>query len=276
MPRKSPLKFDEIGEWSEIKLDIVKDYAKEYSKILAAQSKPRLHHVYIDAFAGAGTHIAKSTGSYVLGSPLNALLVEPPFREFFFIDLDQKKTAELKRQTSGRPDVQILTGDCNKLLLEDVFPQVSYSDYKRGLCLLDPYGLHLNWEVIAKAGEARSLEIFLNFPVMAMNRNTLWRNPEQVSQAGLKQMNAFWGDDSWREAAYKKIRTLFEEEEEKEGNEEIAAAFRNRLMKVAGFKNVPAPLPMKNSKGAVVYYLFFASQNNTGNKIVEHIFGKYR
>jgi len=33
---------------------------------------------------------------------------------------------------------------------------------------------------------------------------------------------------------------------------------------------------MRNSKGAVVYYLYFASQNDTGNKIVTDIFNTYR
>jgi len=41
------LKFDEIGYWSEIKLDIIEKYALEYSKILTRQKHPELHHVYI-------------------------------------------------------------------------------------------------------------------------------------------------------------------------------------------------------------------------------------
>ena len=53
------LRFDEIGYWSEVKLDIVRDYAREYSKILSAQRNPELEHVYIDAFAGAGLHLSK-------------------------------------------------------------------------------------------------------------------------------------------------------------------------------------------------------------------------
>ena len=44
--------------------------------------------------------------------------------------------------------------------------------------MLDPYGLHLDWEVIETAGKMRSIEIFLNFPIMDMNRNALWRNPD--------------------------------------------------------------------------------------------------
>ena len=43
--------FDEIGYWSEIKLEIVRDYAAAYSTIL---TKKNLPHVYVDAFAGAG------------------------------------------------------------------------------------------------------------------------------------------------------------------------------------------------------------------------------
>ena len=67
------LRFDEIGYWSQVKLEIVRDYAKAYSTILAKQ--PRLQHVYVDAFAGAGVHQLKTTGELVPGSPLNALAV---------------------------------------------------------------------------------------------------------------------------------------------------------------------------------------------------------
>lgn len=56
------LELDQIGYWSEIKLDIIRDYTKAYSTILTAQKRPRFHHVYIDAFAGAGVHVSKSTG----------------------------------------------------------------------------------------------------------------------------------------------------------------------------------------------------------------------
>ena len=69
---------------------------------------------------------------------------------------------------------------------------------------------------------------------------------------------------------------LFGEEVEKAENEAVAEAFRRRLRNVAGFANVPEPMPMRNSIGAVVYYLYFASQNAAANHIVEDIFRKYR
>ena len=96
MSRTKRLKFDEIGYWSEIKLDIVKDYASAYSRILAAQTKPALHHVYVDAFAGAGVHISKVTGNYIPGSPINALLVHPPCRPN-----SEGKTIEVERDSAS-------------------------------------------------------------------------------------------------------------------------------------------------------------------------------
>jgi len=124
MARKAKLKFDKIGNWSEVKLDIIKGYAAAYSAILAKRKSPSLYHVYIDAFAGAGLHISKETGDFVPGSPVNALQVKPPFREYHLVDLDSKKVAQLRQIVGGRPDVKIHEGDCNRILLHDVFPRV--------------------------------------------------------------------------------------------------------------------------------------------------------
>ena len=74
------VRFDEIGYWSEVKLDIIREYAAAYSRILNAQNG--LSHIYIDGFAGAGVHRRKETGDFVPGSPLNALNVDPPFKEY--------------------------------------------------------------------------------------------------------------------------------------------------------------------------------------------------
>ena len=39
---------------------------------------------------------------------------------------------------------------------------------------------------------------------------------------------------------------------------------------------VPDPLPMRNEKNAVVYYLFFASPKPVAERIIKAIFTKYR
>lgn len=268
-------RYDEIGIWTEIKLDIIREYATAYSTILSAQKTPSLYHVYIDAFAGWGVHVSRSTGTFVRGSPLNALLVNPPFKEYYFIDLDKKKVDALAEIAKNRQDVHVYEGDCNQILLDKVFPGVRFGQFRRGLCLLDPYGLDLNWNVIHKAGSMKSLEIFLNFPLMDMNRNVLRKHPEKVDIRQRERMTGFWGDDSWRTVAYESQPGLFGDMEEKAPMDAIVKAFRQRLMDVAGFRYVPPPLPMRNKPNAVVYYLFFASQNETGKKIVGEIFRKY-
>jgi three-Cys-motif partner protein len=274
--RRRRLKLDEVGYWSEVKLDIIRDYAKEYSKILAAQKRPHLSHIYIDAFAGAGAHVSKAKKEQIPGSPQIAVATEPPFCEYHFIDLDGTKVDNLRSLFQGEPNVYIYEGDCNRIMLDQVFPKVRFEAFRRGLCLLDPYGLHLNWEVICAAGHMKTLDVFLNFPIMDINRNVFWKNLEGVDDADIARLNAFWGDDSWRNVAYRKERTLFEVVEEKNTNETIALAFQKRLRTMAGFANVPTPIPMRNKNGATVYYLYFASQKPVAQKIVNYIFDKYR
>jgi three-Cys-motif partner protein len=269
---RGQLQFDEIGYWSEIKLEIVKEYASAYSTILAARKNPSLHHIYIDAFAGAGIHLKKASQEFVLGSPLNALRVQPPFREYHLIDIKQEKIEQLRQLIGNHKDVFLYQGDCNKILLEEVFPQVKFEKYKRGLCILDPYGMNLEWKVIFTAGQMKTLDIFLNFPVMGINRNVLRRDPENAGNLQKDKFTAVWGDDSWPKAAYGS--DLFGNPD-KQSNETIAEAFRIRLKEVAGFAKVPKPIPMRNSKGAIVYYLFFASQKDTAEHIVLDIFRKY-
>jgi len=78
------IRIDEVGYWSEVKLDILKSYAKEYSKIISAQSSPSLDHVYIDAFAGAGIHLSKTTGEFIPGSPLTCFKYSTKFQRISF------------------------------------------------------------------------------------------------------------------------------------------------------------------------------------------------
>jgi three-Cys-motif partner protein len=269
------LKFDEINYWSELKLEIIEKYGAAYAKVLGAT---RLKKFYIDGFSGAGRHISKQTGQQIEGSPARALRISPPFDRYYFIDMNPKKTKYLQKLCDGRSDVSIHTGDCNAYLTTQLLPTIQYEDYKRALCLLDPYGLHLDWEVMLQAGQSKAIDMFLNFPVMDMNMNAIWHNPDKAPQDGIDRMNRFWGDESWREAAYAESDqgNFFGRELVKQDNNAIVKAFQKRLKDVAGFEFVPDPLPMRNSNKAVVYYLFFASQKPVAKKIITDIFDKYR
>jgi three-Cys-motif partner protein len=271
----APFKFDEIGYWSELKLEIVEKYGSAYTTVL---KNTNLKKYYIDGLCGAGVHFSRKTATQVEGSPSRALKISPPFDRYYFIDIDKEKTAYLKKICGDRSDVHIHTGDSTEYLTKELLPRIQFKNYERALCLLDPYGLHIDWEAMYLAGQSKAIDMFLNFPVMDMNRNAIWTNPERVPRDGVERMTKFWGDDSWKKAAYAESPqgSFFGAEIVKQSNDKIVAAFRDRLRKVADFKFVPPPLPMRNSTNAVVYFLFFASQKPVAEKIIKEIFSKYR
>jgi len=273
--------YDEIGIWSEVKLAIIREYASAYARIMEATRRdriPSLRWLYIDAYAGPGYHLSETSGELVEGSPLIALNTEPPFHEYHFIDSEKARSEQLRKLAGPRSDVFTYSEDCNKVLLGSVFPRAEYGNYKRALCLLDPYNIDLTWEVIETAGKSNSIEIFMNLMIMDINRNALRKDPDRSLPSKVAQMTRLWGDESWKDAGYDQIPTLFEQLiPQKVPNERFAESFRLRLEKKAGFKFVPKPMPMKiTNSNTVIYYLYFASQKEAGMDIVNDIFNKYR
>ena len=82
----SIMPLDEIGDWSETKFAIIREYATAYTQIVSAQKK-YFHYVYVDVFAGSGLDKSRKTGEIVRGSPTIALQTKHRFEEYFSIDL---------------------------------------------------------------------------------------------------------------------------------------------------------------------------------------------
>jgi three-Cys-motif partner protein len=151
---------DSIGPWSEVKLEILQKYLSPYSLIV---SNYGFYHLYIDAFAAGGSHISRETAEIVRGSPLIALDTEPSFREYHFIDKDPEQVEKLSARTPGRADVHIHQGDCNDILVNEIFPLARREDRRRALCLLDPYNLDLSWNLVRTAGQMGSNRALCEF-----------------------------------------------------------------------------------------------------------------
>jgi hypothetical protein len=101
-------------------------------------------------------------------------------------------------------------------------------------------------------------------------------HPAKYSADQLRLFMLAMGGGKGQDVVRKPVRHLFGIDHEKTDNKTIAQAFRERLRQVAGFSSVPDPLPMRNKKGAIVYYLFFASPKPVAANIVRDIFAKYR
>lgn len=267
--------IDQVGYWTELKLAILREYSSVYTAIMQKQRFIR-EYAYIDGFAGPGEHISRETGETIEGSP--AIALKHKFTQYHFIDLDGERVSYLKALKNDRPDVHVWEGDCNEILLDKILPHFTFKSYRRALCLLDPYNLNPDWSVVQKAAELRTIEIFLNFMIMDANLNVLFNDPTRANNTQKSRFSAFWGDTSWEKIAYQEepadlfgLKRL-----NKVTTDNIMIAYRERLRKVAGFDFVPEPLPMRNTKGVPIYYLFFASHNATGHKIASSIFKKYR
>ena len=115
-----------------------------------------------------------------------------------------------------------------------------------------------------------------------MNRNVLLRDLPSADPDQIERMNRFCGSEEWQEILYKEEKQMdFLRDTYRikvvDSNFTLGDWFRKeRLEKAAGFEFVPEPVLMRNSKGGPLFFLFFASHNRTGMKIVNEIFNKYR
>ena len=74
---------------------------------------------------------------------------------------------------------EIVTGDASHYLTTKLLPNIQYERFNRALCLLDPYGLHLDWEVVRQSGQSRAIDMFLNFPCHGYEQKCNLAQPRQ-------------------------------------------------------------------------------------------------
>jgi three-Cys-motif partner protein len=270
--------YDTIGPWSEDKLQLLRKYLIAYVSIMRNQTWCRNGYHYIDAFAGTGKPQSRGPERFVDGSPRVALTIDYPFHSYTFIEKSSwrvRHLRELKKEFPDR-DIQIYEEDCNRVITSKITPHIRYECYNRGLIFLDPFSMSVKWRTIEQIAKTRALEIFMNFPVMALNRTVLPNDPNTLTDEQIERMNHFWGSTEWRGDIYQEVPTLFGSAEIKihrTTGKRLGKLFKRRLETL--FRHVTYPLVMTNSRNAPLYCLIFAGQNATGANIVRDIFRRY-
>ena len=276
MPMPSKEREDIIGKWSLEKLELLRQYLVGYLKVLAKQPWCGGYE-YIDAFAGTGKPKTKEEQKYVDGSPRIALGLTPPFTKYHFIEQVNWRVAKLEklREEFLGYSITIYHGDCNKELREQILPQLPYSSKKRAIAFIDPFGMQFEWETMVHLAKTKTVEVLLNFPVMAINRGVLRKQQKMISKATSERLNRFCGTDDWMVDLYMEDQTLFGTETVKRhhSGKEFGYIFKRRLGEI--FRYCSIPILMTNSKNAPLYCMLFAGHNATGKKIAEDIFLKY-
>jgi three-Cys-motif partner protein len=288
------------GGWTEEKLKRVRKYLAAYTKIFAKNPRAqKLTPIYVDAFAGTGyrtqperqddrtTLFAELTEpeavGFLKGSAQIALEVEPPFRQYIFVEQDATHAAELEELKNQFPQkaskIQIVQQDANAYL-KDWCRKTDWQKC-RAVVFLDPYGMQVDWGLIEALAKTQAVDLWILFPLgVAVNR-LLTRSdepPEQWANA----LTRIFGTNDWRDAFYSRQteETLFGTEEitSKEADFNLIGRFFVERLKTVFAAVAENPLPLRNSRNVPLYLLCFAAGNPKGAptavKIAQHILKK--
>jgi three-Cys-motif partner protein len=274
------------GDWTRDKLERVRKYLSAYTLIFDRNPKAQfLYPIYVDAFAGTSYHslthsdftpelplpelIEPDNQAFLKGSTRIALEVEPPFKQYIFIEKDPQRVQELEGLKQEFPHhagkISVVPGDANAYL-KNWCAQTDWHT-RRAVVFLDPYGMQVEWSTIECIARTKAIDLWILFPLgVAVNRLLPRSGPPSESQANA--LTRIFGTEDWRDAFYpqKTVLTLFGEEEQqiKEADfEKIGKFFVNRL-KTVFIKVAENPLTLMNSRNNPLYLLCFAAGNPKG------------
>ncbi|NKB49381.1 MAG: three-Cys-motif partner protein TcmP [Alphaproteobacteria bacterium] len=289
-----------VGPWAHEKLDCLGKYLAAYTTVLRKRSWCE-GYFYIDAFAGAGKaplrkeqagtpaerqvqqaifeDLVQSAddndkSTYVEGSPYVALDIPHPFTRYYFIDLNSELTSKLNSiadEYGDTRDIRILPADANHAITENILGDTSINWRKnRAVIFLDPFGMQVKWDTIAKIATTNAIEIIVNLPVGMAIQRLLARSGE-ISEARRNTLNEYFGTDEWENIVYEQSTDLFGDRVDKVENSghRLARWYQGRLKEAFGYAS-PARL-IRNSQRGHLYYLLWAGPNKTGAKIATHV-----
>ena len=282
------------GDWTEDKLNRVREYLKAYSTIM--NKKTYFRYAYIDAFAGTGYRELKEeeekealifpeldleTQKFFDGSAKIALQVKPRFHKYIFIEKDESKAMELEKLKVEfeelANDILIINEDANQYIAE-----LCSGDWKerRAVLFLDPYKMDVSWETIAAIAATKAIDLWYLFPLMAVQR--LLKKDGNIEDSHRKKLDEIFGTTDWYDNFYRArgYLNLFEEyswTEKTADGKSIGQYFVDRLKTV--FEGVAEnPLLLYNSCNSPLFLLCFAAANKKGAptaiKIARHILKK--
>lgn len=279
------------GGWTQEKLARVSSYLSAYTSAL--KNMP-FTLIYIDAFAGTGyrnikiedkkgfglTDLAgEDAKAFHDGSAKIALLTNPRFGEYYFIEQDSVKCMELEKLKEEFPDkakdIHIVNDDAN-VALKHICASMMKRKNLRAVLFLDPFGMNVSWDTIEAIARTEAIDLWYLFP-LGVGVNRLLTKDGNIPESWQRKLDAIFGDTDWRESFYKKEVTagLFEDIEvtRKTGDlKQISDYFVKRLESI--FPGViKKPLPLYNSKNNPLYLLCFACGNKKGTPIALKIAG---
>ena len=291
------------GQWTEEKLDRLKDYLSAYTKIFDRNERARYFQTtFVDAFAGTGYRTVEGDDgqespssllqdvyddeeaeAFQKGSARIAVETEPSFDNYLFIEENPNYAQALEQLRDQFPHkahtITIVQGEAN----EELRNWCRETDWSRNraVVFLDPYGMEVEWTTIEAIASTQAIDLWILFPLgQAVNR-LLTRNKLPEGKWA-ERLTILFGTEAWKDAFYQPRRQMSwldsDDTVEKDTNfEKIGEYFLERLGTI--FDRVADnPLSLRNSRNVPIYLLCFAAGNpkgaSTAVKIAQDILGR--
>jgi three-Cys-motif partner protein len=250
--------------------------------------------IYFDAFAGSGSRepeqkeentadlfdITEEDETVYRGSAERVVNIDlRGFDYYYFIESDETSKTKLARRlepvnAKKKLNVRFRSGDANEYLRK--LADTMKKDAKlHSLTILDPFGMQVNWESIAKFKGTKT-DLWVLIPSGVIINRLLDKNGKLKS---IKKLSSFYGlpEEEIKNYFYKRnYAALFDIEGYQKVSEpiqKITELYIQQLKTI--FKEVtPKPLEMMNGRNVPIYHFAFAANNSTAKKIASQIIGK--
>lgn len=247
------------------KLNALKAYLSITST--AMRNKGWAERYFLDLQAGPGKD--KFGEQVVLGSPLIALVIDHPFTQYRFNELNLEANEALQKRVQASPlanRVQIYQEDvnqvvdrvCEELHSQDIRAKKAGKWSTFNIAFLDPEGLELHWSTVEKLAQVTRMDLIINFSTGGILRS--------IGRGHSQAIDQFFGTDEWQSnndiiqtvSTVKRRRALID-------------LYRERLKQFGYYIEVDPNLggddiAVSNSKNAQVYSMIFASKHPLGDK----------
>lgn len=295
------------GPWTEQKLDCFESYVRAYLTIMNQyRDKFNWKLIYFDGFAGCGDREQRTKGETKMvdifgkenvsqqdlnvyqGAAERVVRLENTMRGFdfyYFIDKYEDNLTKLEMKlaqykTKGLKSFRNDDANTQTLMLAQ-FMKKDAEQHKgchyKSLCLLDPFGMSINWSTIEQLA-GKSLDLWILVPTGSIVSRLIQNNGELRFPHKLED---FFGlpEEELKERFYHKEieKDLFGEHMEihKVENiiDEIATLYCEQLGTLFPYVT-NEPLVMKNKNNVPIFHFVCASFNMTAVKIAKQIIDK--
>lgn len=247
-----------IEPHTEAKLAILRAYLHAWFPILSFGGFK--HVIYIDGFAGPGRYADGQDGSPVLALKAlaeHAAKLKSTF-EFHFVELNSRRAAALTASIGDLRAAGLVQATTTiQIHAEQTFEQAYQTAIRSALdahpnapafALVDPFGwASTPMKIHAELLRRRSTELLVNFMFEEINR--FLGHPDQPAN-----FDALFGGPDWRNALSLSGAAR---------KRHVHDYYRDQLRSAGGAQYVRS-FEMRNDRGLVDYFLFFATRNLKG------------